>query len=127
MLLHCILLCHMVLHGIVLYCIVLHCIALYRMVSYVTLWYPIPLHAFALLASARGLRLARRLYTSEIKLPEWRIYKLSETRGKNPQRIFPIVHSNEVDSLEFYEAEEKTSNVPVVLYVIFRNIEFHCP
>ena len=42
----------------------LYFIALFRMASYVILWYPIPLHAIALLASARGLCLARRLYTS---------------------------------------------------------------
>ena len=61
----------MVLYCIALYCIVLHCIELYRMVSYVIQLHCTLLHAIALLASARGLCLARRRYTS--------LYKESQT------------------------------------------------
>ena len=54
----------MVLHSIVLYCIVLHCIVWYLMLSYCIQFHCTVLYAIALLASARGLFLSRRLYTS---------------------------------------------------------------
>ena len=61
------------LYCIALYCIVLHCIALYRVIYYGILWCPIPLLAIALLASARGLCLARHLFTSSHPSPQSKI------------------------------------------------------
>ena len=56
----------MLLHGTVLYCIVLHCIVWYLMLSYGIQFHCTALHAIALLASACGLCLARRLFSSYI-------------------------------------------------------------
>ena len=68
--LHCIV--YMVLHGIVLYLTVLHCCIVVYMVLHGIVLYLTVLHGIALLASARGLYLARHLstlYTILIKVP----------------------------------------------------------
>ena len=63
---HCIAWHRMVLHGISLYLMVshsFHVIPLYRMVLHGIVLYLTVLHGIALLASARGLYLARHLFT----------------------------------------------------------------